>query len=342
MQELVGRLTALDPEASESLKVISYFDALVDGHASIEVLLRGAAVLSGQAAGCDAHGVVLRVAANGVLQRAQDPGAPDPAQAPWPSHPVAHDGRVWIERSGPAHANDEMILERLALAVAIVLDRTPAGAARRALETVIDAGTPPTERLEAARRLSLDAGTSYRVVAAPAAGEVGPTAPVTPSVVVETPFGRVRVGVAQDHAGSVGPVGIGLARRPEALDESWASALVALRLTDEREPVVRADDLGILLALADAADGDSADDPDLTALRTLLGAHPAALPLLESLAVSESVRAVALDLGFHHSTVQAHLAYYGDRLGFDLRTPRGRVRLSLALSVLRLTTRRFD
>ena len=51
MQGLVWRLKALDPEASESLKVIAYFDALVDGHASAQVLLSGAAVLSGCAAG---------------------------------------------------------------------------------------------------------------------------------------------------------------------------------------------------------------------------------------------------------------------------------------------------
>ena len=52
MQELVVRLTTLDPEVSESLKVIAYFDALVEGHASMEVPLRGAAVLTECAAGC--------------------------------------------------------------------------------------------------------------------------------------------------------------------------------------------------------------------------------------------------------------------------------------------------
>lgn len=335
MQELVGRLTALDPEASESLKVIAYFDALVEGHASIDVLLRGAAVLGGCAAGCDAQGTVVWVSAAGEVVR--DGGVPDPAEPShvWPSHPVGHDGLVWIERSGSAHANDEMILERLAFGVAIALDRSPAGAARRALETVIDATTPVAGRLDAARRLGLDAALLYRAVAAPQSSASG-----SPSVVVTTEFGPVRVGVqAADATLAAGPLGAGLARRPDALDESWESALVALRLTDDREAVVRADELGILLSLARA---DSADNADLAALRALLDAHPPALAVLESLAVSESVRAVAVELGFHHSTVQAHVAYYGEALGFDLRTPRGRVRLSLALSALRLATRRFD
>lgn len=41
MQELVGRLTALDAEATETIKVIAYFDALVAGHASTQVILPG-------------------------------------------------------------------------------------------------------------------------------------------------------------------------------------------------------------------------------------------------------------------------------------------------------------
>ena len=66
MQELVGRLTALDPQATESLKVIAYFDALVDGHANPEVLLRGAAVLSGCAAGVASGTTCIRVDHSGV------------------------------------------------------------------------------------------------------------------------------------------------------------------------------------------------------------------------------------------------------------------------------------
>lgn len=47
MKELAGRLSALDPEASETLKVIAYFDKLVDGRVGPDGMLRGAAVLCG-------------------------------------------------------------------------------------------------------------------------------------------------------------------------------------------------------------------------------------------------------------------------------------------------------
>ena len=121
MQGLVWRLKALDPEASESLKVIAYFDALVDGHASAQVLLSGAAVLSGCTAGYAVDGKSLRVDASGARTGpgASEESGSDSAKGPegWPGHDFGADGRVWIERSGTAFANDEMILERVAIAL---------------------------------------------------------------------------------------------------------------------------------------------------------------------------------------------------------------------------------
>ncbi|CAM3592563.1 hypothetical protein NOGI109294_04335 [Nocardiopsis gilva] len=50
MEELAGRLTALDPDAEAAVRVIAYFDRLVEGRAGLEALVRGAAVLSGSPA----------------------------------------------------------------------------------------------------------------------------------------------------------------------------------------------------------------------------------------------------------------------------------------------------
>ena len=50
MQELVGRLAQLDPDAGAAVKVIAYFDRLVEGRAGLEPIVRGAAVLAGCAA----------------------------------------------------------------------------------------------------------------------------------------------------------------------------------------------------------------------------------------------------------------------------------------------------
>jgi hypothetical protein len=336
MQGLVWRLKALDAEASESLKVIAYFDALVDGHASAQVLLSGAAVLSGCAAGYVAEGGSLRVDASGSKTDSGEPGT-------WPGHDFSDGGRVWIERTGQAFANDEMILERVAIALGISFDRTsPVAASRRAIETIIDGTAPLDRRMDAAAMLRLDREKSYRVVAVPASTELP-----GPSAVVYTGVGPVRAsvlrlsGTESSGAPPDSRWGGGLAMVPAALDRSWASALLALRLTSHQHPRQLADDLGSLLVFAELADLSRLETPDLTALKRLLQVHPKALVLLESVAASNSLRAVAEEIGLHHSTVQSRTADYSTALGFDIRTAPGRVRLSLVLTLFRLSTTTF-
>ncbi|OYO06286.1 hypothetical protein [Enemella evansiae] len=110
MRDFVGRLTALDPGASETLKVITYFDALVASGVGLEGLLRGAAVLAGVPAGAERRGRTVRFDPNG--RRAGDDGT----RTRRPVRPVGG-GSVWLERPDSLRANDEMIVERLALAV---------------------------------------------------------------------------------------------------------------------------------------------------------------------------------------------------------------------------------
>lgn len=333
MQELVGRLTAVDAEATETLKVIAYFDALIHGHATTEVLLRGAAILSGCAAGQTVGGKSMRVDASGVRAVAP-PGE-------WPSRSFEDGGVVWIERSGPAHANDEMILERLAIAVGIAHERTsPTAASRRALESLIDDQASAEARSDAAKRLHLDPHTRYRIIATT---DAAPTTAAgrMPSVVVGTPHGAVRAVLAED-ASSRRRAGIGIRCTPPSMPESWASALVALRLSSSRDPVVDAADLGALLPLAIAAEASALGMPDVAALTDLVATHPGAEVLLEAVTATDSLRAAGVETGLHHSTVQARAEQYSDALGFDIRSPRGRVRLSLALAMHRLATSRFD
>ncbi len=352
MQGLVWRLKALDPEASESLKVIAYFDALVHGHASAQVLLSGAAVLSGCPAGYVVDGKCSRVDAFGIRTGpgGSDGSGSDSSKEPdsWPGHNFGDGGRVWIERSGPAFANDEMILERVAIALGISFDRTsPVAASRRAIEVLIDGMAPLDRRMDAAAMLRLDRDTAYRVVAVPASAELP-----TPSTVIYTVVGPVRAAVprlpatqlgdAQLSAAGPGPrSGVGLAMEPGLLHRSWASALLALRLTSERQPRQLADDLGGLLVFAEAADSSAYQAPDLTALKRLVMRHPKALGLLESVASANSLRGVADEVGLHHSSVQARAADYSTELGFDIRTAAGRVRLSLALTLYKLATATF-
>src|SRR3954454_18709804 len=103
MKELAGRLSSLDPEASQSLKVIAYFDTLVHGRVGAEGMLRGAAVLCGAPIGHLPDG-----AATG--RRFDPAGGPATPGTPAGWHTAhADDGStVWLGGSGHAPAKDDM------------------------------------------------------------------------------------------------------------------------------------------------------------------------------------------------------------------------------------------
>ena len=160
--------------------------------------------------------------------------------------------------------------------------------------------------------LHLDRDTAYRVVAVPASAELRSQPKrrdlhgCWAGAGINPPGSRnSTAGDAQLPAGAGSRSGVGLAMEPGVLHRSWASALLALRLTTERQPRQLADDLGGLLVLAEAADSSAYQTPDLTALTRLVTAQPKALRLLESLASANSLRAVADEVGLHHSSVQS-------------------------------------
>ncbi|WP_020015149.1 hypothetical protein [Promicromonospora sukumoe] len=352
MQELVGRLTALDPAASESLKVVAYFDVLVAGGVGLQALLRGAAVLSGTAAGAvvgrrtqrvgpDGDRLPDAVAGSGADVAIAGPAATDPGR--WPSRSVA-DGYVWLEREGSPHANDDMIIERLALAIDLVRARHDGGTGS-SLGTLIDASRDLADRRIALARLRLDPSREYRVAALPASRDVaaalsgGSGAPRPPSTVVATPYGLVRAVVLGRDAGIAGPAGLGTTQPADQLAESFRTALLALRLLPARgaAEVVDAADLGVVLAAVSALEPVAAQQPDVVVLARLDARTRA---VLDELAAADSVRAAAAALGMHHSTLQVRHDALTSELGYDPRSLQGRARYQLARLLLRLTESR--
>ncbi|MCM3778526.1 hypothetical protein [Microbacterium hydrocarbonoxydans] len=322
MQDLLGRLTALDPDASESLKVVTYFDALVARSVGVESMLRGAAVLSGATVGLRDGSQIVRVAASG-----ERIGPTDPDES-WMQRESGQDAVVWIERDGEPRTNDAMILERLALALGIVRARRSVGA-ESAVELAISSYASVDERASALLRLRMT-DAALCVVASPP--DPAPL-PQHPSSVVATRHGLTRatiVDAASDPSSawseSAPRLGVGLTGPGVELPDSWAAALIAVRLTSEAEPAVRAADLGAALIVAEAADGAPLH-PDAVVLRSL---DPRTLDLLDALAEERSVRGAAARLGRHHSSIQERLATVIDVLGYDPRTARGHTRYALA------------
>lgn len=323
MQDLLGRLTALDPDASETLKVVAYFDALVARSVGVESMLRGAAVLSGATVGVRHDSQIVRVAAGGERV---EPREPDES---WMQRESGQDAVAWIERDGEPHTNDAMILERLALALGIVRARRSVGA-ESAVELAISSYASVDERASALLRLRMPDAT-LRVVASPP--DPAPLAQ-HPSSVVATRHGLTRATIldaATDPssawpAGSAPRLGVGLTVPGVDLPDSWAAALIAVRLTSEAEPAVHAVDLGAALIVAQVADSEALH-PDAAALRSL---DQRTLELLDALAEERSVRGAAARIGRHHSSIQERLTSLIDTLGYDPRTARGHTRYALA------------
>ncbi|WP_216589321.1 helix-turn-helix domain-containing protein [Streptomyces brasiliscabiei] len=350
MKELAGRLTAVDPDAGAAVRVIAYFDTLAEARAGLEALVRGAAVL----AGCPARlvdterRVHVRVEPDGMRRDSELP--PDPA---WPSAALVPDGvpALWLERpagAGPSVV-DAVILERAAGALRLVLDRTRGrapvspGDDPALVETVLDATASERARLHAARRLGLDDPAILVRAAAPLGGrprvlrvrgEQGPAA------------GRGEGGPEGRPGGaggfSGGRVGVGPAVPVRRLPESWHDARVALRFTAEggaRDPgerVVYADDLGGLALLAELIAPGAEPPPDVRDLERAAADSPWMLATLHAVASTASLRAAAGDVNVHHSTLQDRLTHAEALLGWPVRTPRGRLRLHLALTMRHL------
>lgn len=318
MEDLVGRLSALDPDAGAAIKVIAYFDRLVEGRAGLEPIVRGAAVLTGCAARLvDAdRGVDLRVDATGAVQPSAEP--PDPA---WLSAPLYPGGppALWLERPGPAGPVEAMVLERALTAARGALARTRGPAPADDVAAVLDAAVAEPARLRAARRLGL--GVTARAVALDG--------------------GRAKVLAADQDVPSTRS-GIGPLVTVADLPSSWSAARTALRFTaagTEQDPgphVVHADRLGGLAVLAAAVGPGTEPVPDVQDLERARSTAPWALATLVAVATTASIRTAAATLVVHHSTLQDRLAHVEDLLGWSVRDPGGRLRLQLAIALRRL------
>ncbi|MCX4817020.1 helix-turn-helix domain-containing protein [Streptomyces sp. NBC_01239] len=360
MKELAGRLTALDPDAGAAVRVIGYFDRLAESRAGLEALVRGAAVLAGCAARLvDAERRVrVRVEADGTRRDSAEP--PDSA---WPSAALTPGGAsaLWLERTAGSAPSvvDAMILERAAGAVRVVLDRTrgriPADDPEL-IETLLDPTAPEAARLHAARRLGLDPAdpaTRARVVApldGPPRVVAAPREANGTSALRLVPDGDPQAlshgfGAQPPHPDAelpAGRLGIGPAVPVLDLPHSWSAARTALRFTsdgtaqDPGQRIVHADELGGIALLADLVVPGAEPPSDVQDLEAAAANAPWLLATLNAVATTSSIRAAATEINVHHSTLQDRLTHAESLLGWPVRTPQGRLRLQLALTMRHL------
>ncbi|MFD0479441.1 hypothetical protein ACFQ0B_73240 [Nonomuraea thailandensis] len=163
MQGLLLRLSTLDADAESAVRVIAYFDSLLRDHVSVPVLLKATARLTQCPVG-------LLDAATGRRTRVRADGSADTPAVPSSARELSSGlGAVWMEREGPAHGLDEIVLERYAAAAEVTLERAAAlartGQDPALVELVLSDGTGEAERARALRLLGLDPATPLQALA---------------------------------------------------------------------------------------------------------------------------------------------------------------------------------
>lgn len=371
MRSFLLQVAKSDELAESGLKVIAYFDALVEHRATLEACVRAAAALSQCVAG-------LRDTSSPVSVRFNRRGvAVEGPPTPTTSHAVRSGdrdvGEVWLEREeGPALL-DELIVERLAHATGVLWRGSPRPGRSTAglIELVVGPATPPDDRIRAVELLGLSseqpldvaavAGTDPDRLAAGLASVHRSIREAQPaggrSAVCSALLGDVGAVLAQpglapaaesDSAGLAPslPAGfvVGTARgRPaERVADAWQQAQKAIRFSGllGLGTVVDYDDLGALATLAELPAGELASNPDVRVIAELAATSRgrAVVETLEQRLASGSIRETAAALFLHHSSVRYRLRQAEEAFGLQLDDPRSRIRAELALVLWRLSS----
>ncbi|MFF5984803.1 helix-turn-helix domain-containing protein [Streptomyces olindensis] len=343
MEALAVRLSQLDAQVEGAIRVVMFYDTLMRRRVDLPALARASAGLAECVAGVRLHGT------GRSIRCAPDGGAAPAPPAPAPEStavPIVLDeeeiGTVWLERPGTPLPLDDVLLDRLAIAAAAVVERY--GPARTTMadpalvELAVSCDSDEAARARALRLLGFAPDPPVRVVAVRSElplDRIGallcPARPVKAAPVAGV---GVILATTVDRAAFPDGVraGIGAAESPEL---SWQQARTALRFSTARRPVVAYADLGALALLAEVPSDAVRGNADVAAIARLADA-PEDLRTLEAYCATGSLRRAADQLHLHHSSVARRLELIGKALGFELTEPTGLLRAGLALTSWRL------
>ncbi|GAA1660311.1 helix-turn-helix domain-containing protein [Fodinicola feengrottensis] len=352
MEGLILRLSALDADAENALRVIGFFDQMITGPTDVDTLVRNAARLAECPAGVRVDGgLFVRADPSGRLSTA----GKVPASAI--RRKFAGGMTIWLERASDPLPLDAMVLERFAITAAALLDHSRVPAPELGdpalVELALSDSAGIAERSRALQLLGLAPTTPVFVLAVRSSTTSGFDEVVAalggrPAGVRTADLGQQRAALVswlfpdtEPHIRPPAGTIVGIAERTPAIEapRAWRSARTAVRLGTAVQPVVRAAELGGFALLAERLTAaDIATVADVTALDQLArGASGAeTLDILIAVEATDSVRKAAAAVFRHHSTVAARLALAESVLGFRVDTPAGRARLQLALVLRRI------
>lgn len=357
MNGLLLRLSELDSNAESAVRLISFFDALIEQRASVDVLLRNSAALAGCVVGC-------QDVAGDYARRATPSGVVDGQRAGTAvlTRKVAGGYTVWLDRRGSDPLpSDHILIDRLGIALAARLRSDEAAGPHLGdpalLEMIVSGTVGVPERSRALHLLGLTPATSLTLLAVtgPASGVSTLAAALcgaTPrlrQVLIGGVTALAVVGRLPQPIAVAAGLSVGVGTTTFGIDAacSWQSALRALRFATPDgcradalpRPVVHADELGaydVLAACVRSADIRGVHDLDVL---DELAAHESGVDLIRTLEVvveSSSLREAARRLYLHHNSVASRLERVEERLGYRISEPKGTARLGLALALRRL------
>lgn len=339
MEALAQRLSHLDTHVEGALRVVMFYDTLMRRRVDLPALTRASANLAECVTGYRLRGAdtTTRFSPDGT------PATTDPSPAS-STAPITLDGEeigtVWLERPGPPNPLDEVVLDRLAIAAAAVVERY--GPARTTMadpalvELVISPDTDEPTRTRALRLLGFPPDIPVQVAAirSPSpldqlATHLCPTRPVKAA-----PLGEVGAILAPALDPTRFPeeakAGLGTATNPHT---SWQQARTALKFTTKRNPVVHYNDLGALTLLSQIPQDTVRTNPDVTTVSQLTEDD---LETLDAYCTTGSLRRAADLLHLHHTSVARRLDHLSKAFTTDLTTPTGLTRARIALTTWRL------
>ncbi|OMC40166.1 PucR protein [Mycobacterium sp. GA-1841] len=359
-------LSELGTDPASVLRLVGQFDALEEQAADVDAAVRFAATVAASPVGVRwPDGAVVRYDASGQSD-SSDRAVPAPDR---------NDVVVWLERGGPGHPLDQVLLDRLRRLVRRFgarpsVSETPHLGDPALLEVVLSGKEHREDRARAIRLLGLDETRPTCVLAAS-----GHSPPETVRFITdELPAAAVRTAVignataivcqgafdmrelsdrleqriverfpavVSTHTASGPWVGIGSAGSAFNASTSWNEAVRALRFASSTgfgRRVVAYERLSSLELLADLPADRVRRNRDVVRIDEIASTPSGDLDVqtTEAFFVYGSLRRTAAELHVHHSTVAARLARVQAAMGWDFEDPVDRFLGTLVLMVRRI------
>jgi hypothetical protein len=360
MEGLLRRLASDGSEAENALRVIAFFDRLVEARGDLDELVRSCARLIGAPAGLTGESLERSIAYTQF-------GRPSPTEPPEgalkkqiASATQSH-GLAWIDGSSQHVALGELVVERMASSAAIIVGRrtTPASpSSLPALERLLSPESSADERVSAARALGFRSDMAIRALAIQTHRQLPESAQELESwasaLGVKVTAPRIEGGLVVALVGDAAVLdesGLGrlsglsaLGHRAAVTDarDSIATARQAIRLTSSflGPSAVDYESLGPLSHIASITPAQAAQT---SIVRKLLFLRQSEVGTAELLALDTfcrygSLRAASSRLNLHHSSLAHRLKNASRKLDVDLTRPESVAHVWLALQLYRIAS----